>query len=74
MSDEYTPDTGTLRRLYVRDQGGEFSSDIAAAEFDRFIAKVQSDAWEKAVYHIEPFIGSQKRREALADNPYRGAS
>ena len=71
MSNEpYTPDEFSVRMAWITTGIG--SEDDLNAEFDRFVAKVQSDAWEKAVYHLDPFIGSQKRREALADNPYRG--
>ena len=35
---------------------------------DRMVAE---RAWDEAVYHLEAVVGSEMRRRALGDNPYR---
>lgn len=73
MSD-YTPDTEKVRTAYIHGVGGttwyEGKAEALLKQFDRWLAEVKADAWEKGhrsrlrMYENDNFA-------SLQENPYR---
>lgn len=73
MGKERTPPTGTIREAFMRCHPFPHTTEIdeRGAEFDRWLAKIQAEAWEQgyAVGHAHGFgDGTQPDQRA---NPYR---
>lgn len=61
MTDRYTPTTEQVRAEWPGRQ----------ESFDRWLRGKLAEAWDSAIYHVEPILSREDRRAAHADNPYR---
>lgn len=77
MSDAFTPDEEQVREQYTQEQPPQIGSVAEKrAEFDRFIARVRSEAWEEGNrWGFEQHCNDQENcwdeTEVAGDNPYR---